>query len=1123
MRLLNSFILFILYCTNVYAIGDPSTWSYDGAGSFNNAGLNLVVKIDGVTATSGKVAIANANGDVRGVGTYGMIDPFNSGFAITVYQPSATAEGPYTLHYSSDDSTVIDLSPGYTWSDTTTSQESTGSTSAESSSTNALDVYDVKTTGAPGTILSKEQCEYYASLLGVTMSEDHSFGQLGCTVNADNTAVNYKEDDGNGGNDCGYNSWINPVVPHNCVECKDGETCLATQAATTTAAPLPYTIDHTSYSEGGFDASSTYVINDETQCKSLHDNYATEICSEMRTVYNWGEGQSVSYDIYSASDRPAGCAVTISGVQCRFYFNDGSNGHGDTFGAHKGVPLLSVDGGGGFSAAAPDVDCAGTWSAFGACSAGSQSRTFTVTTAQSGNGQACPASPETQSCTGGLNAYCTDDSHCDSNNCVGNDCVPASVDCAGTWSDWGECTDNQKSRSFTVTTAQSGNGAACPSSPETVDCHPDSSHVCDGSPQVGGCTGGPCGWVDDSCSVDTDCDTRLECSYGACSVPAGTTGQAKGAPCSEDSHCDPTYCSSDTKVCFGGISWGYGGADGNGWDMFCPATTAAPGGSSTTQAPISGNAIVLSSEANVDLLTLKRCDSTNSSIDVIDDTNQNYGMVHSIGLTYQRDNLEAGRDPITYCQDQQFVTTIARDASAATSVTTLVAPSLQRSVVVHGVNWVKCESQLLECAGSNDCYKLQVDLSAREKNVDDTVWTDASLSDAFQHEGGANTDQMSVVHSLSPLSTGSELSLVGKCGIIPNCSISDPGIDNHWYDHTSTEQDVVLRGTFQFVDVDSIAKISTAFSECPLGATTTYNGELKLGLKLGCEDRNGNDVAITTIDSDVTDANGVVQNCRSALTSSLVKITTDVYVNTKNPVGKAAAEGWEMKDIDFKFNRYEASLTGEPIKTKLISSDLIMQMRYDSDTNDWTCTRVSSRITGLPLFDQAVLDCDISDLTTTTYSSSKTGLTHTEAGTIMFDLQPLQMANMDAYEVEVIAMIQNLDLEKRRLRTSYLMRSGGLVNENGAFPTISGNVTAGDSGEQDKERNEHLEQMIVILIVIAVLLGFIAAGLFMCCRRHGTDMTTASLATIQERQQLISRPITRSMSQRGPRFKNLRY
>jgi len=533
------------------------------------------------------------------------------------------------------------------------------------------------------------------------------------------------------------------------------------------------------------------------------------------------------------------------------------------------------------------------------------------------------------------------------------------------------------------------------------------------------------------------------------------------------------------------------------------------------------NAIVLGDAANVDLLTLKRCDSTLSGIDSIDDTNQNYGMVHSIGLTYKRSGLEAGRDSITYCQDQEFALTIARDASATTSVTTLVAPSLQRSVVVHGINWVQCESQLLECAGSSDCYKLKIDLSAKEKNVDDTQWINASLSDSFQHEGGANTDSMTVVHDLSPTSTGNVISLVGQCGIIPNCSISDPGPDNHWYKHTSTEQDVVLRGTFQFVDVDSIAKISTSFSKCPLGATTTYNGELKLGLSLQCEDRLGNDVALTKIDSDVTDANGVVQNCRSALTSSLVRLTTDVYVNTKDPAGKEAAEGWEMKDIDFKFNRYEASLIGEPIKSKLISSDLIMQMRYDSSSQDWTCTRISSRITGLPLFDQAVLDCDISDLVTTTFSSSNTGLTHADAGTIMFDLQPLQMANMDAYEVEVIAMIQNLQLETRRLRTSYSLKSGGLVDESAGFPTVSGNVTVGDSGERDEERNEHLQNVITILIVIAVLLALIAGGLFMCCRRRSADMTSASLSTVEEKQALIRKP-REGMTLRS-RYKKLRY
>ena len=185
-----------------------------------------------------------------------------------------------------------------------------------------------------------------------------------------------------------------------------------------------------------------------------------------------------------------------------------------------------------------------------------------------------------------------------------------------------------------------------------------------------------------------------------------------------------------------------------------------------------GGAIELTTDADVDLLTLKLCDSTGSSIDDIDDLGQNYGLVHSLGLVYQRDGLDAGRDAVTYCQDQEFVTTIARDASASTSVTTLIAPSLQRSILVHGINWVACPSTLLACQGSDDCYKLQIDLSAREKNADSDSWANATLSDSFQHQGGANTDLMEVVHSLSPASPGNLISLVGKCGIVDDCSLS---------------------------------------------------------------------------------------------------------------------------------------------------------------------------------------------------------------------------------------------------------------------------------------------------------------------------------------------------------------
>ena len=113
--------------TGPATLADPSTWSYDGTGSFNNAALNVVVEVGGVTKTSGKVAVANANGDIRGVGEYSLISPpSNYGFPVTIYQPTVDAEGPYTVHYSEDNSNAMQLSPGYTWSDTTTTTTFTG-------------------------------------------------------------------------------------------------------------------------------------------------------------------------------------------------------------------------------------------------------------------------------------------------------------------------------------------------------------------------------------------------------------------------------------------------------------------------------------------------------------------------------------------------------------------------------------------------------------------------------------------------------------------------------------------------------------------------------------------------------------------------------------------------------------------------------------------------------------------------------------------------------------------------------------------------------------------------------------------------------------------------------------
>jgi len=749
-------------------------------------------------------------------------------------------------------------------------------------------------------------------------------------------------------------------------------------------------------------------------------------------------------------------------------------------------------------------DCVET-ETVGACVNGLQDVTYDQTAAPVGSGAACSSDIIGQACTGADGDACTEDAHC-INECDGSECVTP-ADCQETET-VGACVNGLQDVTYDETAAPVGSGAVCSDDIIGQACTGSNGDDCtDNDHCVGVCDGGSCGSETDRYEIVTSGAPSLglskaQCAryasllgvdltettgavYG-CSVKAGavnydsTTGE-NSADCGNAGN-DCVEC-KEGETCAAGVVTG-GGAD--------------------------AGTIQLTADADVDLLTLKLCDDTTASIAEIDDTGASYTMVHSLGLTYQRDNLDAEREPVTYCQDQEFVTSIARDASATTSVTTLISPALQRSIIVHGINWYQCPSTLLACQGSDECYQLKIDLSAREKNAEATSWSNASLSDSFQHQGGANTDSFDVVHSLSAATPGNLIQLVGQCGIIPNCSLSDPGVVNHWNDHTATDQDIVLRGTFEGSNVDSIASIETAFMECPLGATTDYNGELKLGLHLTCEDRSGDDAALQTIDSDITDENGVVQNCRSALTSSLVRVTTDVFVDTKDPTGKLAATGWEMKDVDFKFNRYEATVDGQ--KGKLISSDLMMQMRYQSGTEDWTCTRLKEKIQLLPVFDRQIMDCDITDLTTATNSATKTGLTHPEAGTIMFDLEPLREYSNDAYEVEVIAMLQNTALEQtRRLRTAYKLKTGGLANEETAFPLLNA------ADDDDHEHHDH-EALVGLLIAVVCLLAVIGVGLFMCCRRKGM---AAQLATVEEKQGLIrARPVRAGLR---PRFKNLRY
>ena len=558
--------------------------------------------------------------------------------------------------------------------------------------------------------------------------------------------------------------------------------------------------------------------------------------------------------------------------------------------------------------------------------------------------------------------------------------------------------------------------------------------------------------------------------------------------------------------------------------------------------PISGWAddgsgkIVLDDADLVDLVTLKNCDNTDGGIA---DTEDNYQIEHYLGLVYRRDFLEGGRtESRTYCQDQKFVTSLRRDATASVTVATLVSASLERSVMVSGINWVQCASTEAACQGYTDCFKMRIDLDAREKDTTATDWANATLKDVFSPaSGGVNSDGMTIVHSMTATGTDNVWSLESGCGYVASCL---DGEGTHYGDLSSgTEQDLIIRGAFNNVDVDTDVKIKTKFSECPLQMDTIdLGGQFLLGLNLACEAPDGSggwttdgSGAVTTVASDVTiddPANPgteiAVDNCATVYASGKAVVTADIYLDGKNSSGLTNAAAWSFRDIDFKINRYETDTLGNKDPSKLVSSDLMMEMRFQSATSDYTCTKKKSGLTGLPAaFDSSVLACP-----------AASGNTEADVSKIEFDLQPLQSANMDVFEVEVIAILRNGDLETRRLRKTYRLTSSGIVDESSSgFQVIvaSKDISDKTEGSENEDLHEHLHDIdtaiVATIAIVSTLAGlallYVINWYFGCFGspldkiRDMKKKRDEKKASKEEKE-----PLTNSDSAQ-PRFKNLRY
>lgn len=492
--------------------------------------------------------------------------------------------------------------------------------------------------------------------------------------------------------------------------------------------------------------------------------------------------------------------------------------------------------------------------------------------------------------------------------------------------------------------------------------------------------------------------------------------------------------------------------------------------SSTGIAATSGDAkgeFLLESGDNVDLESLRDCDTLGIDADYIDDEGAQYVMRHSLALMYTREDQDgAGRTSIKYCQDQTFLTTIRRDATASVVVGTLVDKSLDRSVMVTSIDWLQCDKNRVECKQSDDCYKLRIEMDSKDNDKGANTWADSSLTAAEIGLGQTNTDGLVLDTALLNITGGdygydNRFALESVCGVVDTCDASDTS--SHYGSLVQTETHFVVSGFFDNIISTSNVEVETKFEACPIVAETNVTKDiLRLGMQIACVE-DADSTAIPSTIADVVDCRsasatsacgwsgggwisndtkssnrGGMYDCTQAEATAIARIHTEVAISDEETAvavipdadfSQASTNGWKIQNITYTINRYESLLDGTKDVTRQISSTALLRFGRGNTSNPdydevYECKKLASRIPGLSLFDTDVLDCDPS-LTAGENSRGIDGtgdLTYAQITTIYFDLLPLLDANLDVFEVQADALLYNSNIDasqnptRRRLR-----------------------------------------------------------------------------------------------------------
>lgn len=573
----------------------------------------------------------------------------------------------------------------------------------------------------------------------------------------------------------------------------------------------------------------------------------------------------------------------------------------------------------------------------------------------------------------------------------------------------------------------------------------------------------------------------------------------------------------------------------------------------------------------VDLEALRDCDQLATDAAYIDDSGKQYVMKHSLALMYTREDPDnAGRANVTYCQDQEFITTIRRDATASVTVGTLVDKSLERSVMVTSIDWIQCSKDRVECKQSDDCYKLRIEMDARDQDVGAGTWADTKLTNVEIGLGAINTDSLTLditgVNETGGLAGYlNSFALESVCGVVDDCTT---GTGSHYDSLIEQETHFVISGFFDNIISTSNVEVETKFESCPItGETTMDNDVLRLGMQLSCVSQaNANATNVQTSGGDLQNTTVAsmrfgYKDCTTAEATAYAKVSTEVAVSNEtnkdsNPIdhtdfAAAAAQGWKIQNVTYIINRYESLLDGTKDVTRQVSSTPILRFGRGNSTGEggdddlYDCQKLASRIPGLSLFDEKVMDCDDNfDFNQDSISISSSNLDHDSISTIYFDLLPLLDANLDVFEVEADALLYNTKIDvsqnptRRRLRSvkyryelprlnagdeivgttsgfRVLAPSKEISDE--ALPAAPADAPVSESGKADSTSSGEADVDTWLIVVIVVCVVAIAAVLLLV---NKDKMCPAAGAGASASPQEVANLL---VGDRTTRFSNLRY